>query len=354
MLTTSQLLSRRLFTTLGSFGFSLAVWGCVPTFSDETSQISERRVLAIRSEPAEPKPGASVTLHALLVDKEGELEDAGEVAWAFCLSRKPLTELGPIAPECLTKFGKETAEVPEIGVGENVIATIPSDACRRFGPLSPPLEPGQTVPGRAADPDTTGGFFQPILAGEDDPVVSRVRLLCGPSGLPQSESVVFNQGYRPNEHPSPSELFVVRGKKRESIDGEIEVRRGDSLEFVAQFPSCPSEPDCGDGLCTAYENATVCPEDCAGEPVGCSGPEGYLYADPEQRATVLTREHLEIGWFSSGGRFELATTDDADEPGLVQNVWQAPERTGEMNVWLVVRDDRGGISWQAVRIRVSP
>jgi hypothetical protein len=339
----------------GTLLTSVMSFSCVPTFSDETSRISEPRLLAVRSEPAEAKPGASVVLRALAVDEQGEVMNTNELAWAFCKARKPLTELGPVAPDCLSRFGESTDEIEPIGEGNDVSAVVPTDACRRFGPLSPPLEPGQSVPGRAADPDATGGFFQPILVGNPEPVLSRLRIQCGPSGLPQAEAVAFNQGYRPNENPEPRDIFVEVGSAMERVVDPIEVKKGETIGLRVEFQTCPSEPNCGDGLCTAYENPSNCSEDCGGDsPVGCAGPEGYLYPDPEQRMSVLTRERLKVSWFSSEGRFDLAVTDDAEVAGEVRNLWRATGRSGKSILWLVIRDDRGGTSWRSVEVNVTP
>jgi hypothetical protein len=343
--------SKRLVcAALGLLSFAV---GCVPTFNDETSLIAEARLLAIAADPAEPRPDQAITLTALWVDEKGEPVADAPVSWAFCKARKALTEIGPIAPECVTEFGSETEALLPLGEGPSVSTTLPSDTCRLFGPLSPPLEPGQTVPGRSADPDSSGGYFQPLVAGETKPVVTSVRAYCGAAGLSLSESILFNQGYRPNEHPRPSEILRRQGDDEDPVEGVIQLEPGEELELVVEFPECPSEPKCGDGICSVYENATSCGEDCRTNPVGCSGSEGYLYPDPEQRAAVLRQERLEIGWFSSEGSFELATTDDANSPGVVQNVWTAPDDEMKTRLWLVARDDRGGISWQSVEVDVS-
>lgn len=331
---------------------SLLAMSCVPTFSDETSSIEEPRLLAIRAEPAEARPGAAVTLRALFVDENAEESGGESVDWSLCVLRKPLTELGPVAPECVLEFGSESSALVTLGTGVSVEAQLGSDVCRKFGPLSPPLEMGQTVPGRAVDPDLSGGFYQPVIAGNPDPVVGRIRASCGSTGLPQSESVLFNQGYRPNEHPEPESITYLDGDDERPVEGTIEVQAGDELTVLAHFPTCPSEPVCGDGLCTAYENPTVCSEDCAKSPVGCLGAEGYLYADQKARVTVLKRETVEIGWFAAAGTFDLATTDNSEDAKVISNTWIAPEGSLDTTIWLVARDDRGGTSWRSVRVRV--
>lgn len=332
---------------LGSAG------ACVPEFSDETSRVREPRILAMRAEPAEARPGSSVTLRALFVNEDGEEEGNESVAWALCVARKPLTEVGPLAPECVTEFGSESDALKVLGEGPSVSASLTSDVCRQFGPLSPPAAPGETVPGRAVDPDSTGGYYQPVVVGNLEPVAGRIRAICGPGNLPQAEAVRFNQGYRPNENPEPEKISVLVGGEEEPVEGTVVLAPGEELTLLVHFPACPAEPVCGDGLCTASENSTVCPEDCGRDAVGCLGAEGYLYGDPVSRVTVLKQEALEIGWFAATGTFELATTDNSEDPETVSNTWIAPQEELETTLWLVARDDRGGTSWRSVRVRVE-
>ncbi len=330
-----------------------SAWACVPEFSDETSRVKEPRILAVRAEPAEARPGASVTLRALFVNEDGEEEGGDSIEWALCVARKPLTEVGLVAPECVTEFGSDSAALKGLGEGPSVSAPLASDVCRQFGPLSPPIAQGETVPGRAVDPDSTGGYYQPVVVGNPEPVAGRIRALCGPGDLPQAESIRFNQGYRPNENPEPEEIRAIVDGEEEPVESTVQVAPGHELTIVVHFPACPSTPVCGDGLCTANENSTLCPEDCGRDAVGCLGAEAYLYGDPVTRTAVLKEEALEIGWFAAKGTFELATTDNAEYPEIVSNIWIAPEEELETTLWLVARDDRGGTSWRSVHVRVE-
>jgi hypothetical protein len=287
---------------------------------------------------------------------EGESVEADDVLWGFCNQRKELTEPGPVSPTCIAEFGDESSEViGYLGSGESAEGTISRDVCRFFGPLAPPPEAGSTVSGRPADPDLTGGFYQPVLVGQDEPSLGGVRLLCGTPWLSQSELVLFNQGYRPNEHPEA--LAVTRELEDESeeidVDQPLAVRAGEEVRLRVSWPSCPEDPECGDGLCTMGENSAECAEDCRTDPVGCAGAEFYLLADVETRTTVPRRELVSVAWFGSGGTFDSSTTDDPDGRDATENVWTAPEETGPFTLWLIVRDDRGGVSWQQFRVEVS-
>ncbi len=62
-----------------------------------------------------------------------------------------------------------------------------------------------------------------------------------------------------------------------------------------------------------------------------------------------------MSWFSSSGELdeERSDEDPAEELPAATNTFTAPNEPGELRVWAVVRDDRGGVSWRAGRLRVN-
>jgi hypothetical protein len=329
--------------------------GCVPEFADDVSQVEEFRVLAIRSEPAEVAPGGHVDLSVLWATPEGETVEDSEVTWALCSQRKELTEPGPVSPACLSDFGEEGSEIVSVlGTGPTAEATISSGVCRSFGPLSPPAEDGGGA-GRPVDPDVTGGFYQPVLVGQEAATLGGVRLGCGTPWLPQDQLVVFNQGYRPNEHPAFASLTRESDDDSQELgDGDtLAVEVGEEVRLLVSWVGCPSQAECGDGLCTMGENSTICAEDCRTDPVGCTGAEFYLLADVETRTAVPRRELVSVAWFTTSGTFESSVTDDPEGEDSTENVWTAPEEAGSTALWIVLRDDRGGVSWRQLRVEVT-
>jgi len=328
---------------------------CIPSFRDDQSLIDEVRVLAVRSEPAEPSPGATVKLTALATGPQGEVLDPASVRWSVCKARKPLTELGSVAPECLAG---ESGAVQSAGEGFEIETQIASDVCRVYGPLAPAAQAGSTVTGRPVDPDASGGFYQPIvLSVAGQPTIAGVRVACGVTDLPQTESITFNQGYRPNENPVIERVDAVSGgvSSELSADGAttLTVAPGARIEFSASWAACPTEPVCGDGLCTAGENPTTCAQDCQTEPHGCTGAETYLLADLETREVVRKQEELRAAWYATAGTFEEAQTA-ADESGVAaRNRWTAPATAQAVTLWIVVRDDRGGADWREIQVQVE-
>lgn len=259
---------------------------CIPDLPDDTSTVRDARILAVQATPAEARPGLQVKLTALVA---GE----GRIAWGLCNVRKPLTELGPVAQACIDRFAIGDAEIARLPDGPEVTATIPGDVCRRFGPAAPPAD-ASGVAGRPVDPDLTGGYYQPlVIANEAGTVLAQVRVMCGVTGVPNAESVKFTKGYKANENP------VV-----ESIDLPERTARGSRIDVHVKV----------------------------------NAPETYLWANPDTRLVEERREFVTVSWFATGGSFADVRSEGA-------NTWTAPDVPGKVRLWVVARDDRGGVSW---------
>jgi hypothetical protein len=65
---------------------------------------------------------------------------------------------------------------------------------------------------------------------------------------------------------------------------------------------------------------------------------------------------MRVSWYTTGGRFRDVRTgrERGDEGRAVSNVFTAPPAAGELAVWVVLRDERGGVAWRALRVRVGP
>ena len=86
---------------------------------------------------------------------------------------------------------------------------------------------------------------------------------------------------------------------------------------------------------------------------------GPAYYDPLAQTVSMQREALTVSWFATSGAFESDQTGRAasDLETSTDNGWTAPS-TAPMNggavlVWVVLRDDRGGVAWQRYRITVT-
>lgn len=351
------------FLTVATSAASGALTGCAPDFDVRLSLVDEPRVLAIAAIPAEEAPTKEVAFELLFATPDGAAPPSFD--WAFCVERKPLSEPGAVSPDCLRPT--DGALVP-LGEGTSVTGTIPDDTCRVFGP-DPPESTGIEPAGRAADPDLSGGYYQPVrvraaTAAGDSYVTGAVRIACGLPGATPEQALEMTRRYRRNERPALSALTLVRAGAEEPIspdepgepgEPEIEVAPGETLVWRAAWDTCPTAPTCGDGVCGLDEDLTGCADDCTA-PAGCSGSEQYVFFDPEQRVLRERREAIQISWYSTAGTFAFDRTgrpEDEAAQTTAENEWTAPDEEGEVTLWVVIRDDRGGTGWERYRLRVA-
>jgi hypothetical protein len=342
-------------------GGVLAAAACRPSIEGRPSLIDEPRVLALRSTPAEAAPDEPVTYESLYAMAPGVVVDEGELEWATCTLRKPLSAAGAINPQCLMGDGDG---IVSLGSGGETTGVILGDACRLFGPTPPDPEPGEPAL-RAADPDTTGGYYQPVTVRYQrdegaEYVVGVTRLFCGIGAATQEQVVEYNQRYRRNENPSLDDVVIVKGGERHSVllsDSDlvpVQVPVGQVVSLEAVWPKCPVEDSCGDAVCGIDESAETCKEDC--EMVrGCSGAETYLVFDPDARDLATRHEQMRVSWYATGGEFahdRTAANVSGAEPAS-QNDWKAPDEEGTVSFWVVLRDDRRGVGFRQFEVAIT-
>ncbi len=308
-------------------------WSCVPAFDDDTSKVTNPRVVAVQSSPAEALEETEVTLTALVVAPEGAA-GTSDLNWGLCVERKPLAELGPVDPACLDpQAGDEV--LASRGEGLSVTAILPTDACRLFGPKRPEPKPGEPA-GRPVDPDPTGGFYQPVITFLDDTEIALggIRLDCGLSGATREAALEYAERYHANVNPE----IALRLRRS---DGEIEplgaepwqVQAGERLRVEARWSDCDTSDE------------------------ACTGAEHYVWFAPTTHAVEPRRETLRLSWYGTAGDFDVERTGVAEtdrEATSSQNGWLAPTRPGISRIWVVITDDRGGVSWQTAQIEVVP
>lgn len=347
-------MARHVFTrSLAYLGLLTLSAGCVPEFETDLSALRAPRLLAIASNPAETQGKKPTTLTALVAVPEGET--APEIDWTLCLSRKPLTELGPVNPVCL-QADDGSGAVASLGRGESVDTLLDQDVCKMFGPLRPSAKAGEPA-GRPVDPDVTGGFYQPVVASLDGvPSLGSIRIDCDPANLNRDDALSFRARYRVNENPKLSALSISTADGEpvtltDDADAPAEVRAGSVVKFRAGWDECPTDATCGDGLCMANEDSANCADDCApGVARGCSGAESYVWYNRESYRVEPRREGISVAWYASKGSFELEQTgldeQQAASRRTTTNNWRPGNAVGSATVWVVVRDTRGGVSWR--------
>jgi len=334
----------------------LVLAACVPALEDHDARVDAERVLAVRAEPAEAAPGQTVTLVALVARADGTVHVTPDLA--FCTARRPLGELGPAATACVDGAADALVSV------DPPSAIVPRDACRLFGPDVPPSVDGQP-PGRPADPDATGGYAIPVRAELDGAVtIFPLRVSCGFAGATRDQSVELTRRSRPNANPATPALSAVdadgTARPLTPDDGSgtpsLVVATGERVTLRVAWPACPDVGVCGDAICGDDEDASACAVDCATK-AGCGGAERYVYFDPTTRSVARAREAMRVSFFATDGDFASPRTGigatDADATG-VDDVWTAPALAEDVHAWVVLRDDRGGVSFASYLLRVAP
>jgi hypothetical protein len=338
--------------------------GCQPEFDDRASFVGAIRVLGVRSDPAEAAPSTTIQYTALVGDTSGTRTDV-PLDWAYCTLPKPVSETNDINVLC---FSSGDFIKPFQATGESVSADIPlfpDNACNQFGPDLPTPLPGQP-PGRPADPDSTGGYYQPIRISLNrgnhfDFTVAETRLVCNLPGATAEVLLDFQKRYRGNQNPALTNVVAstaagdVELTTEDLGDSGLVVAPGTAVRLSANWNGCPVEPACGDGFCEGGEDATACPEDCT-TPKGCDGAESYVFFDLATRTLLDRREAIRVSWYANAGGFADDRTGRTEEESSVTsspNTWTAPTTAGTYTMWVVIRDSRGGTGWKSYRITVQ-
>jgi hypothetical protein len=283
--------------------------GCKPDFGTPSSLVTGRRVLAVKGEPAEVRPGMDATFTPLVVSPEGT-ETQPNIDWALCATPKPLDENNVVASACLADG------VTEVGMGPTQKITVPLTACQLFGPDPPPQMPGMP-PLRPRDPDVSGGYYQPVRVEEDVVTAFALeRVTCNLKQAGADIAVEFAREYMANTNPTLTPL--------DSDTDITAIPPGAAVTLTVGWPD--------------------------------SAPEPYPVYDVVSQMIVQERESMRVSWFVTDGELEHEHTGrGADElETTTSNVWTAPSTAGVVHLWVVLRDSRGGMDFASYDLQVGP
>ena len=290
----------------------LAFAACQGALDQRLAIVTEPRVLAIVSEPAEAKPGAQVAYSAVVASPAGPRTAPPPPSWALCTAPKPPTEDNAVSTACLGD-----GAVVDLGAGASVQATVPDDACMLFGP---------DVAGmgfRPRDPDATGGFYQPVRADAAgaDLAFGFTRITCHLANAPADVAHDYLTMYVANANPTLAPL-AISPQLGVDPDGAIAVAAHADLVLTAAWPA--------------------------------GAVESYLYFDPDRQVLVTRREAMHLAWYATSGALPVdASAVGEDDPTTsVTTTWRTGE-PGPAWLWLVLRDSRGGIATQTLALRVE-
>ena len=273
---------------------------CRPTLDDRPWLVTSLQIVGWKADPPEVAPGVNVALQVVALDPAGE-PDTTDTAWSLCQTEKPLAESRVVSPDCLLPMSADA-------VGNPVQVTIPTDACRNFGPDTPQPAPG-APPTRPNDPDATGGYYQPMtVALGTSLAVGLERITCDLPDASLATATAFRAAYLPNQNPTISGLsFTVGGAP---VD-PMAVPPGARVTIEATW------------LTGAIETFPV--------------------FDPASGTIVETEETLVASWYVTGGDLDQAA-EQVTDPTVLSTVadWTAPLSPATLELVLILRDSRGG------------
>jgi len=293
-------------------GVLLGSAACVEPLDQGTRRMDAPRVLAVVATPAAAAPGAAVMYAAVVAAPAGPIATPA-ITWAHCTAPKPPTEDNVVTPPCVD----DPFEWTPLGSGATVTAVMPADACRRFGPDTPP---GGFRP---RDPDASGGYYQPVRAElADAPVAFGLhRIACALGDAPPAVVRDYRARYRANQHPTIATLTVRRGGV-ELAPPTVAV--GEHVDLVVTWPA--------------------------------DAAEAYVAYDRRAVTIVDRREGLRVGWFTTAGALAADATGVAADDSATSTTGgrTAPNAAGLAPAWAVLHDDRGGVAVATLAIDVTP
>ncbi|MDX2019014.1 MAG: hypothetical protein SF187_02140 [Deltaproteobacteria bacterium] len=279
---------------------AFAATACAPEVGEPAWLVARPRILAVKSVPAEVRPGDAVTLDLLLAGAPPHV--AAQSQWSVCKTAKPPIEDNVVARACVDEPGTPAA------VGPSVSIAMPADACRVFGPDPP--GPGL----RARDPDVTGGYYQPVrVQAAGEVAFAMVRVFCN---LPQASRAVaqaYREQYRLNQAPVLGPL-LIDGAAARAVPGG-------SLHRLS---------------------------------VPAAGREGYVRFDALAGALQPAVESLRATWFVTGGSLEDDDDDNDANQGQADVRWTAPAGGAPVEIFVVLRDSRSGVDFRTAVVDVLP
>ncbi len=317
-------------------GACAALAACKPSVGQPPYLISQDTLLAVQGTPPEAKPGGKVTYSFLLASPTAGTVTDAHALWTMCQTPKPPSESNSVSSEC--------ARAPDAGAGsagpvdggangadQDYTDAIPFKACQLFGPIAPPPVAGKPAE-RPRDPDSTGGYYQPVQVWLPDLASGPVsgfafeRISCGLANAPAAAITDYNSKYQPNNDPGIDHTDLVDGN-------------GARLSLDAGPQAVPAGA-------TVTVEATFVP----------GAAETYPYYDPTRQLLVDQQESLSMSWFVTDGTFAYSRTGVAagDAATSTSNTWTAPAAPGTtVYPWLVLRDSRGGIAYKAFTLVTS-
>ncbi len=260
-----------------------------------------------RSAGRRPKPprGGMVTYDALTVDVDRHRRRAGD-------------QLGAVPrAESTGQRQRREQRLPDDPRRHHDAGRRPSpprcraNACTLFGPETPPPMKGQP-PMRPADPDTTGGFYQPVRATWQSDAGPAAVVRARADHLPARQRADRHRrdSTPPTTSPTTTRRWPIWCSTRPAR------RRRSTLAGQTAAPHAATV--------SAGQKVTLQADFSA------DSAETFLVWNVLTLTLDMQRESLRLSWFATGGAFEHDATgrSQTETETFTQNVWTAPIDAG--------------------------
>lgn len=309
-MTTTMLTTLRAWALL----FVLMLGACQAPQDLPPYAIDAPRLLGVRITPAQAKPGEVVQREVLAVDALGQ-RILTPPTFARCELPKTLGERSLVSQACLMGQGL----VP-------ISARDPIDrlSCQRFGPTPLPAKNEEDPRPRPVPPDKSGGYYSPEqiqIPGTPIKAFYRIRTQCDLLGATREVFDDYNARFQPNQGPSLQDAQLTPAPRAQEANWQIQVPIGQPIDLSLK--------------------------------VAASLAQTYIIYEIPRNQIVEARESLTLRWYAHGATLErseetLEAIDLDREAAFSNKLTLGP--TGQANLWLVLQDSRGAMSWRQISV----
>jgi hypothetical protein len=306
-----------------------------------SSRLRRPRLLAVQAEPPNPAFGQATRLRPLVYLPAGQ---SVTYEWSWC----PVPTSSDDGYRCPVDQAAVDNLAAQTGLGIPPLALGNTETIEFTNPFPPALLASLC----AGDSSSTNLFFANTTADK-----GRRVFLCAPATLPVQIMLTIRGGI------TESGALSLRLPIDESTPGNtnpvvsgINVLRPEALGLLDDMGSVLVPRDAKVGLRAEVDEAQS--ETYLDRQVGSD--DDFVKDSNGQLILAPTRERLRITWFSEGGGFVDSATEwgpgDRDSDGqpilfssVLENDWSTPKSedypASSSLVLVVVRDNRGGVSW---------
>ena len=303
---------------------------CAPPEFEPQSHVRSVRVLAIAADRPYAPPGARVNLSLLAVDGRASRREPMRL---YFVPEPCFNPTGDAYYACFARFAERYPRGSELdsllSAGDHFAFTLPEDI---IVPRQSSAEPyGLTVVFAMAcaghvqyEPPPPGGSPDAVPFACRDAAGQRL----GADDFVFAYATVYSFAARSNTNPEIQALTFA--------GAPLDAGQGITMPVCAQqdLDDCPPES----------LDVTLAPESIEPDP-----------GDLDSAGNVLG-EQIYVSYYLTAGKLKNDSVILADPRrgrlGDTANELRAPARAGEHQLWVVVRDNRGGVSWQELAFHV--